>query len=101
MGEATFDDSYFQWENKTLPNAQYLEWASPGDSDLPMPLSWFNDTENKLLTHAQYVLNPIDFCADRESIRMLVIVSRGYASEKKYVAKYKHSPFFLFFDVIP
>lgn len=53
----------------------FLEWASSDDTHLPMPLKWYEDVDNPTLTGSKYILNPIDFCADRESVRMLVIVS--------------------------
>merc|ERR1712048_1542559 len=40
-----------------------------------MPYHWYDDINNPTLLNAKYIMNPYDFCADRESIRMLVIVS--------------------------
>lgn len=36
-----------------MAKPDYLEWASENDRDLPMPLHWFDDKENDVLTHAK------------------------------------------------
>ena len=49
-------EGIFPLESKPMMvKPDYLEWASADDTDLPMPLEWFDDSENQVLTHAKYV----------------------------------------------